>query len=185
MKLTIFKPGFASLSISIILLIIFTYSNTPNVYNYSMESGTLNQNTAYFIFILMFLIFYLASSLFVYEVHQITITKELLEFVKEAKRRGFSDLQIKQPLIKQGWPKDEVERAIKFIERYEYKNQVTVYLEDKLMQELKKRAKKNMFSLSEQIEDILRRSALNSKSRTPKQEKLDDMLVGLFSRKKR
>jgi hypothetical protein len=39
-----------------------------------------------------------------------------------------------------------------------------------------------MFTLSEQIEDILRRSCLNQKS--AKEEKLDDALVALFSRKK-
>ena len=39
-----------------------------------------------------------------------------------------------------------------------------------------------MLNLNEQVEDILRRSVINAKP-TQAKEKLDDMLVGLFSRK--
>jgi Txe/YoeB family toxin of Txe-Axe toxin-antitoxin module len=48
-----------------------------------------------------------------------------------------------------------------------------------------KRAKKNMLTISEQIDDILRRSCINAKTTTSKPEKLDDTLISLFSRKKK
>ena len=50
---------------------------------------------------------------------------------------------------------------------------------------LKKRAKKNLFSLREQIEDIVRRSCVNSSKGTYRPIKVDDNLVAIFSREKR
>jgi hypothetical protein len=50
---------------------------------------------------------------------------------------------------------------------------------------LKKRAKKNLFSLREQIEDIIRRSCVTYKGGGPKKIKVDDKLVAIFSREKR
>jgi len=41
-----------------------------------------------------------------------------------------------------------------------------------------------MLNVNEQVEDIVRRSVANQKP-SAKKEKLDDMLVGLFSRKTR
>ena len=34
--------------------------------------------------------------------------KQLLKFIKQARERGFDDYQIKEPLLKRGWPADEV-----------------------------------------------------------------------------
>ncbi|MEK6895111.1 MAG: hypothetical protein AABX48_01170, partial [Nanoarchaeota archaeon] len=68
----------------------------------------------------------------------------------------------------------------------ESSNQVNLFLDDELIKELDKRAKKNMFSITEQVEDILRRSVVtqkNKKSSSAYDEKLDDTLVALFSRK--
>ena len=48
----------------------------------------------------------------------------------------------------------------------------------------RKRAKENQFSLREQIEEILRRSAVNRKNKK-KTIKVDDKLVAAFSRDKR
>ena len=50
---------------------------------------------------------------------------------------------------------------------------------------LKKRADKNFLSLCEQAEDIIRRSCISAKRKTPAlSSKVDDALVGIFSRQK-
>jgi predicted transport protein len=63
---------------------------------------------------------------------------------------------------------------------------VTINLSDEELKILKKRAKKNLLSLREQIEDIVRRSCVNYKERTNYRAiKVDDKLVAVFSREKR
>jgi len=110
--------------------------------------------------------------------------KELVKFIKEARRRGFDDYQIMNPLLKHGWPRDEVEKAFASLKpKYKFKNRVCVFLDSQLLKKLERRAKRNVLLLHEQIEDILRRSALSSGKKTAKEEKLDDKLVALFSRK--
>jgi len=111
---------------------------------------------------------------------------KLVKFIKEARKRGFDDFQIKEPLLKHGWPIDEIEKAFSVLKpRYKFKNKICVYLDSDVLKILEKRAKRNMFTLSEQIDDILRRSVVSSKIFKRKEEKLDDMLVSLFSRKRR
>ena len=63
---------------------------------------------------------------------------------------------------------------------------ITVKLSDDEEKVLTKRAKKNMMSLTEQVQDIIRRSCVNqiSKSELPKDD-IDDKLVSIFSRRKR
>jgi len=107
---------------------------------------------------------------------------DLVNFIKEARRRGFSDLQIRRALLKQGWPLSEIESVfLQLNPKFKLKNQICIFLSSELISKLEKRAKKNMFTLSEQIEDILRRSCITQKSTA--EEKLDDALVALFSRK--
>jgi len=107
----------------------------------------------------------------------------LLKFIKESRNRGFSDLQIRDALIKRNWPVAEIEKVfMKLNPKFRLKNQVCIFLSSEMVQKLETRANKNMFTLSEQIEDILRRSCITKK--TAKEEKLDDTLVALFSRKK-
>ncbi len=62
---------------------------------------------------------------------------------------------------------------------------ITITLDDEEIEVLEKRAKKNIFSLTEQVEDIIRRSCVNSSKKTtvPKVN-CDDKLVGIFSRQK-
>lgn len=114
------------------------------------------------------------------------VNKELVKFIKESRKRGFDDLQIREPLIKHGWPVQEIEEAFNSVSsRTRLKNQVFVYLGDDLLNAISKRAKKNMFSISEQVEDILRRSCVNmKKKKLGYDDKLDDVLVRLFSRRK-
>ncbi len=62
---------------------------------------------------------------------------------------------------------------------------ISVDLDEDIKKVLEKRAKKNMFTLREQMEDILRRSAVcQANKKSPYDAKVDDKLVGLFSRKR-
>jgi len=118
---------------------------------------------------------------------------ELVNFILEARRRGFGDVQIKEPLLKHNWPPNLINEAFASLKKrskrtcsdYSVKNLVTVYLSTDVLKAIDKRAKQNMHTLPEQIEDILRRSCVNSKKMKSDSDKLDDMFVGLFSRKKR
>ncbi|MBS3065599.1 hypothetical protein J4229_00955 [Candidatus Pacearchaeota archaeon] len=119
-----------------------------------------------------------------------TQNKELIRFIKEARRRGFDDYEIRVPLIKEGWNSEDVEKAFDSMKRkqpthYNFKDKVTIYLSNDLYKLLEKRAKKNMLTLPEQIEDILRRSTLSLRKGKLRNEKIDDLLVSLFSRQKR
>ena len=62
---------------------------------------------------------------------------------------------------------------------------ITIELDDQEVAVLKKRAKKNMFEIKEQVEDIIRRSCINAKKTGSSEAKCDDRLVGIFSREKR
>jgi len=63
---------------------------------------------------------------------------------------------------------------------------ITINIDEKVKKIISKRAKKNLLSLREQIEDILRTSAVRTKSTAGyKALKIDDTLVYAFSREKR
>ncbi len=62
---------------------------------------------------------------------------------------------------------------------------LTISLEDEEVKILKKRAKKNILTLKEQVEDIVRRSCISSKSGSSTSIKVDDKLVAVFSRDQR
>ncbi len=114
---------------------------------------------------------------------------DLVKFIREAKKRGFDDYQIRNPLLKEGWGLDEIEAAFYVLRpgkpvKYKFKNKVEIYLDNDLLKMIEKRAKRNMLTLPEQIEDILRRSCLSLKQKPlGKPEKIDDLLVSLFSRR--
>ncbi len=114
------------------------------------------------------------------------MNKKLVEFIREARKRGFSDGDIKKSLLNHGWPLGEVEKAFNsLIPKYANKNQITLFLNDEIIDALEKRSKKNMFTVGEQIEDILRRSTINqTKKKSNYDKKLDDALVAVFSRMK-
>jgi hypothetical protein len=62
---------------------------------------------------------------------------------------------------------------------------LTISLTDLELKILKKRAQDNMLSIREMIEDIVRRSCVSSmKKQGMKKIKIDDNLVGIFSREK-
>ena len=112
---------------------------------------------------------------------------QLIKFIKEARKRGFDDFEIKSPLLEKGWPIEEIGRAFSKIkvkkEKLEFKNKVCIWLDNSLLKLIEKRANKNLMNVHEQIEDILRRSCLNMKT-TQKQDKIDDLFLTFFSRKK-
>ena len=63
---------------------------------------------------------------------------------------------------------------------------LTIYLDDEEVKILEKRAKKNLFSLKEQVEDIIRQSVVRSKKgKSVPKVKVDDRLVAVFSRDSR
>ncbi|MEK6885610.1 MAG: hypothetical protein AABX17_01435 [Nanoarchaeota archaeon] len=126
---------------------------------------------------------------------------ELIKFITEARARGFEDYQIRLPLLDKGWPLKDVERAFYEIKLqgqkklkkkqksdgkvvYVYKNSMTIHLDNEVMKMIEKRAKKNMLTSVEQVEDIVRRSCVNTKKNNAEvQDKVDDLFLKLFSRK--
>ena len=114
------------------------------------------------------------------------INVDLLRFMRESRRRGFSDSKIREALLSNGWSASEVDSGLNTLNKENSsKNSITIWLDSEVMSKIQKRAKKNLMTLPEQIEDILRRSAINAAGTASQKEKLDDMLVGLFSRKTR
>ncbi|MEK6915983.1 MAG: hypothetical protein AABW89_05590 [Nanoarchaeota archaeon] len=108
---------------------------------------------------------------------------DLLRFILEAKNRKFSDSKIREALLSNGWPKEKINEGFEAVkEKMHSKESITIWLDSEVMKLLEKRAKRNMLTLPEQVEDIVRRSIANQKP-NQKKEKLDDMLVGLFSRR--
>jgi hypothetical protein len=61
---------------------------------------------------------------------------------------------------------------------------LTISLDDREIKILKKRAKKNLLDLREQVEDIIRRSCMNA-GVSASNRKTNDELVNIFSREKR
>lgn len=113
------------------------------------------------------------------------MNKELVKFIREARKRGFDDYQIKEPLLKKGWPSSVIEQAFANIKpNYKFKNKITLYVDNEILKIIEKRAKKNIFTISEQIEDILRRSCIRMKQQKKEAEKIDDLLVSIFSRRR-
>jgi len=63
---------------------------------------------------------------------------------------------------------------------------ITINLDKEEVKILTKRSDKNYFNLKEQVEDIIRRSCVNYKKGQQYQTiKVDDRLVGIFSRMRR
>ena len=62
---------------------------------------------------------------------------------------------------------------------------LTISLDNDEVKILEKRAKKNLLTLTEQVENIIRRSCVMSKSASKSRFKIDDKLVGMFSRERR
>ena len=109
--------------------------------------------------------------------------QDLIRFIREARKRGFSDSEIREPLEKQGWSDREIDNAFKAVK---LRGRVTVHIniDEEVYKVIQKRAKHNLMSNQEQIEDIIRRSAVTTKGKVLHPEKIDDLLVSIFSRRK-
>jgi hypothetical protein len=63
---------------------------------------------------------------------------------------------------------------------------ITISIDEEAKKIITKRGKKNLLTLKEQIEEIVRQSAVRTKSgETSSRSKTDDRLVEIFSRNKR
>lgn len=111
---------------------------------------------------------------------------QLVNFINEARKRGFADIQIKKAMLDKCWPVEKIDNAFEsLLPKFKSKNQISLFLSDDLLNILDKRAKKNMNTLSEQIEEILRKSCVSYKGgKKLDTEKIDDTLIRLFSRRK-
>ena len=110
--------------------------------------------------------------------------QKLIDFIIEVKRRGYNNSEVIPQLTERGWSIREINAALKSISTTK-KEKVEIYLNENIIDIVKKRARKNLLSLPEQIEDIVRRSCVNTKiNKSKANEKLDDLLVGIFSRRK-
>jgi hypothetical protein len=125
---------------------------------------------------------------------------ELMKFIVECRKRGYEDYQIRIPLLENGWELNEVQAAFyelklredKKLKKkqtkenkvvYVYKNSMTIHLDEEVFKIIGKRAKKNMLTPEEQVEDIVRRSCVNTKKTTEVTDNVDDLLLRMFSRK--
>ena len=63
--------------------------------------------------------------------------------------------------------------------------QITIDIDEDIQKIISKRAKKNLMTLREQVEEIIRQSAVRTKAGSVSGDKIDDTLVGVFSRSKR
>lgn len=112
--------------------------------------------------------------------------RKLTSYIREARKRGFDDITIRKPLVDNGWPLDEIDVAFAALkEKPQFKNKICIYLDSDIVKIIEKRADKNLMTLAEQIEAIVRKSCANSLKPKLKPEKLDDLLVSLFSRRQR
>jgi hypothetical protein len=62
---------------------------------------------------------------------------------------------------------------------------ITITLDENELKILSKRAKKNLLTIKEQAEDIIRRSCVKSNQQTFTKTDSDDVLINIFSRDKR
>ncbi len=114
-----------------------------------------------------------------------SVDAKLIKFIIEARKRGFSDKEIKTPLLEKGWLEKDIEKGFSSLKE-ENIIPIEIDLPESIVKIVQKRAKKNLLSLEEQIIDIIRRSAVNAKNKKlPSAEKIDDLLVSIFSRRKR
>lgn len=62
---------------------------------------------------------------------------------------------------------------------------ISLVIDDNVFRLLKKRAKENLMSVQELIEDIIRRSMVSYQGGKRRAFKIDDRLVAIFSRERR
>jgi len=125
----------------------------------------------------------------------------LVNYIRECRDSGFEDYEIRIPLVENGWNLSDITRAFEAVKKeeekrlkkklvkdnkvtYVYKNTFTIHLDSEVVKIIEKRAKKNLLTPVEQIEDIVRRSCVCQKNKqTSAVDNVDDIFLKLFSRK--
>ncbi|MCX8159091.1 MAG: hypothetical protein N3D20_02265 [Candidatus Pacearchaeota archaeon] len=113
------------------------------------------------------------------------VEEKVIEFVRECRRRGFSNEQIKDKLIEGGWSFKEIDEAINFVKKTTQKIRLCIGIDEEVAKMLIRRAKRNMMSVEEQAEDILRRSCVSMRKKPLTEEKIvGNHFISIFSRRK-
>ena len=124
---------------------------------------------------------------------------DLIKYILECRARGFEDWQIRSTLDYHGWKEEDIEAGFEALKKeeekklkkkekrnnkiiYVYKNTITIHLSEDIYNAVAKRAKRNMLSVEEQVEDIVRRSCVSLKKKEIV-DNVDDIFLKLFSRK--
>lgn len=103
--------------------------------------------------------------------------EKYVKYIRESRERGFEDYTIKSSLLMKGWPEVEIDKAFSYVNdqeiakeiqqhdkdypRQSFGSSITLYLEGELRAALEKRANNNGITLQEEIENLLKKSALN------------------------
>ena len=128
------------------------------------------------------------------------INQDLLKYIAECRKLGVEDYEIRIPLVENGWELSEIQEAFEEFKKqeerakkkrvtsnnkvvYVYKNSMTIHLSEEVFTAVSKRARKNMLTPEEQVEDIVRRSCVNTKNKNTVVDNVDDIFLKLFSRK--
>ena len=87
---------------------------------------------------------------------KINLSKTITRFITEARKRGFSDFQIRQELKRKNYPENLTIKCFDTLQpKFKIKNQICIFLSNEILTSLEKRAKKNLLTIEEQIEDII------------------------------
>jgi len=114
-----------------------------------------------------------------------TSFRDLKSFIQSARKKGYSDIQIRKVLLEYKWSEKIIQKAFEALNpKSKIKNQICIYLNDEMRGVLRERANKNLFTLQEQIENILRRSCAR-KLKKQSTIKIDDFLISCFSKSSR
>jgi len=81
-------------------------------------------------------------------------------------------MQIRKALEEKNYPANLIDNSFDELNpKFKLKNQVCIFLPNEILTALEKRSKKNMLTVSEQIEDIIRRSCINKKTKLSRESR--------------
>jgi len=113
------------------------------------------------------------------------VDKKVVDFIRESRRRGFGDDAIAQKLSDAGWSINEIDAAFNAVKNTTPKVRLCANIDEDVAKMLARRAKRNMMSIEEQVEDILRRSCVSMRKKTPGEEKMvGNGFISIFSRRR-
>lgn len=113
------------------------------------------------------------------------VDKRVIDFIRESRRRGFDDPAIAQRLSEAGWSINEIDAAFNAVKKTTQKVRLCINIDEDVAKMLARRAKRNLMSIEEQAEDILRRSCVGMRKKPLGEEKMiGNGLVSIFSRRR-